>query len=356
MMERLLKNIAPWLTGDGPEAEIVFSSRLRLARNLEGHNFSRRLTPDLRRRLAGEIEDGVRRAEAVRDPLVFRLEEVEPLDRLFLLERHLISRELSPEGQGGVMVGGGEVVSLMINEEDHIRVQVIRSGLSLEQAWEEIDRVDSRLERVLPFATADDLGYLTACPSNVGTGMRASVMMHLPGLVLQRQIGKIIQALGKLGLAARGLYGEGSPASGNIFQVSNQATLGKSEREIVCDLDRIVKKIIVHERTSRRQLLDRRPLKLEDQIFRARSILGQARLITSEEAIGLLSLLRMGVDLGILEAIPRRTLNQIFIQSQPAHLQKLAGSALTPEKRDALRARLIRERLAQTRKEEGKNV
>ncbi len=352
MMERLLKNIAPWLTGDGPEAEIVFSSRLRLARNLQGHNFSRRLTPDGRRRLSGEIVGGVRRVEAVRDPLVFRLEDLEPLDRLFLLERHLISRELSPEGQGAVIVGADEVVSLMINEEDHLRVQVIRSGLSLEQSWEEIDRVDSLLERELSFETADDLGYLTACPSNVGTGMRASVMMHLPGLVLQRQIGKIIQALGKLGLAARGLYGEGSPASGNIFQVSNQATLGKSEREIVRDLDRIVKKIIVHERTSRRQLLDRRPLKLEDQIFRARSILGQARLISSEEAIGLLSLLRMGVDLGILDASPRQTLNQIFIQSQPAHLQKLAGSALTPEKRDALRARLIRERLAPAKKED----
>lgn len=352
MMEPLLKNIAPWLTGDGPEAEIVFSSRLRLARNLEGHNFSRRLAPDGRRRLGQEIEEGVRRAEAVRDPLVFRLEELEPLDRLFLLERHLISRELSPEGQGAVIVGADEVISLMINEEDHLRIQVIRSGLSLEQSWEEIDRVDSLLERELPFETADDLGYLTACPSNVGTGMRASVMMHLPGLVLQRQIGKIIQALGKLGLAARGLYGEGSPASGNIFQVSNQATLGKSEREIVRDLDRIVKKIIVHERASRRRLLEQRPLKLEDRIFRARSILGQARLISSEEAIGLLSLLRMGVDLGLLEAIPRRILNQIFIQSQPAHLQKLAGSELTPEKRDALRARLIRERLAQAKKED----
>ncbi len=353
MTERLLKSIAPWLTGDGPEAEIVFSSRLRLARNLRGRNFSRRLTPDQRREIFEEISGGVRRAGAVPDLLVFRLEELSPLDRQFLLERHLISRELSPEGQGGVMVGNGEVTSLMINEEDHLRIQVIRSGLSLRECWAEIDRIDSLLERELDYEWDAGLGYLTACPSNVGTGMRASVMMHLPALVLQRQIGKIIQALGKLGLAARGLYGEGSPASGNIFQISNQATLGKSEAEIISDLERIIAKIIVHERAGRKGLLDLQLLKLEDRIYRARSILSSARLISSEETIGLLSILRMGVDIGILEAIPRRTLNEIFIQSQPAHLQKLAGSALTPEKRDALRARLIRERLAKAKEEDG---
>lgn len=354
-MERFLKNIAPWLTGDGPEAEIVFSSRLRLARNIRSYNFSRRLTAEQRRDLFSEIAEGVRRAAVIPDPLVLRLEELSPLNRQFLLERHLISRELSPEGQGGVMVGGDEVVSLMINEEDHLRIQVIRSGLSLEECWTEINRIDSLLERELAFEWDAELGYLTACPSNVGTGMRASVMMHLPALVLQGQIGKIIQALGKLGLAARGLYGEGSPASGNIFQISNQATLGKSEREIIGDLGRIVGKIIVHERAGRQGLIDLQQLKLEDRIYRARSILGEARLISSEETIGLLSILRMGVDLGILETIPRRTLNEIFIQSQPAHLQKLAGSSLAPEKRDALRARLIRERLAKA-KEEEKNV
>jgi len=353
MTERFLKSIAPWLSGDGPEAEIVFSSRLRLARNIRGYNFSRRLTPGRRRELFAEIAAGVRRAGVIPHPLVFRLEELSLLDRQFLLERHLISRELSPEGQGGVIVGIDEVVSLMINEEDHLRIQVIRSGLSLKECWAEIDRIDSLLERGLTFEWADDLGYLTACPSKVGTGMRASVMMHLPALVLQRQIEKIIQALGKLGLAARGLYGEGSPASGNIFQISNQSTLGKAEEEIIIDLERIVRKIIVHERAARKGLLDLQLLKLEDRIYRARSILAQARLISSEETIGLLSILRMGVDLGILDAIPRRTLNQIFIQSQPAHLQKLAGSELTAEKRDALRARLIRERLAKANKEDG---
>lgn len=351
-MERFLKNIAPWLSGDGPEAEIVFSSRLRLARNIRGYHFPRKLSGDKRRALFDEIVGGIRRAGIIPAPLVYRMEDLSPLDRQFLLERRLISRELSAEGRGGVIVGPDEVVSLMINEEDHLRIQVIRSGLSLKQCWEEIDRIDRRLERELPFECADDLGYLTACPSNVGTGMRASVMLHLPALVLRRQIGKIIQALGKLGLAVRGLYGEGSPASGNIFQISNQATLGKSEQEIIDDLDRIIRKIIVHERTGRRMLLDGQLLKLEDRIFRSRGILDQARLISSEEAISLLSLLRMGVDLGLLPNIPRRTVNQIFIQSQPAHLQKLAGSELTPEKRDALRARLIRERLAPKQKEE----
>ncbi len=351
-MERFLSNIAPWLSGDGPEAEIVFSSRIRLARNIRDCNFSRRLSRRQRGELFDRIVAGVRRAGIFPDPLVYKMADLSELDRRFLLERRLISRELSPEGQGGVMIGGDEVVSLMINEEDHLRVQVIRSGLSLVECWDEIERIDRRLEGELPFECAADLGYLTACPSNVGTGMRASVMLHLPALVLRRQIGKIIQALGKLGLAVRGLYGEGSPASGNIFQISNQATLGKSEREIIGDLDRIIRKIIDHERGGRRELLDGQLLKLEDRIFRARGILGSARLISSEEAISLLSLLRMGVDLGIFAEIPRRTVNQIFIQSQPAHLQKLAGSELTPEKRDALRARLIRERLVSTKKED----
>ncbi len=352
MMEKFLRNSVPWLSGDGPEAEIVFSSRLRLARNLRGYNFPRRLSQENRQALFEEAVAGIKRAGIFSKPLVYKLEDLSSLDRQFLIERRLVSRELSAEGGGGVMIGSDEAVSLMINEEDHLRLQVIRSGLSLKQCWSEIDQIESRLERELPFECAADLGYLTACPSNVGTGMRASVMLHLPALVLRRQIGKIIQALGKLGLAVRGLYGEGSPASGNIFQISNQATLGKSEQEIIDDLDKIIRKIIVHERAGRRLLLDGQLLTLEDRIFRAGGILSQARLISSEEAISLLSLLRMGVDLDLLDTIPRGTVNQIFIQSQPAHLQKLAGKELTPGKRDELRARLIRERLTQKKKEE----
>ncbi|MFH1039534.1 MAG: protein arginine kinase [PVC group bacterium] len=345
-LEDLLENMAPWLTGDGPEADIVFSSRVRLARNIRGYNFPRRMSRENRRNLFAVIVAGIGRTASLPDPLIVKLEELSELNRQFLMERHLISRELSPEHQGGAAIGKNEIVSLMINEEDHLRIQVIRSGLSLARCWEEIDRIDTDLEKVLTFECSPEYGYLTACPSNVGTGMRASVMMHLPALVLSQQIGKIVQAVGKLGLAVRGLYGEGSPAAGNIFQISNQSTLGKSESEILGDLEKIIRKIIIHERNGRRVLLDGQLLRLQDRICRARGILENARLISSEETISLLSALRMGVDLGVLDSITRKTVNQVFIQSQPAHLQRLAGRVLAPEERDALRANLIREKLA----------
>ena len=210
--------------------------------------------------------------------------------------------------------------------------------------------MDTELESILDYEYSPIYGYLTACPSNVGTGMRASVMFHLPALVLHKQIGKIVLAVGKLGLAVRGINGEGSPAAGNIFQISNQSTLGKAEEEILSDLEKIIRKIIVHERNGRRVLLDGQLLRIEDRIYRSLGVLKSARLITSEETINLLSALRMGVDLGLLDTISRGTVNQIFIQSQPAHLQKLAGSALTPKERDALRANLIREKLAKERR------
>ena len=351
-IDYLLKNVAPWLTGDGPKADIVLSSRIRLARNLRDYNFPRRMTRENRRKIFTLVTSGIEHTDSLRDALVVELEGLTDLDRQFLMERHLISRELSPEQQGAVIIGKREVVSLMVNEEDHLRMQVIRSGLSLSVCWEEIDRLDTQLEKHLDYQFSPTLGYLTACPSNVGTGMRASVMIHLPALVLHKQIGKIIQAVGKLGLAVRGINGEGSPASGNIFQISNQSTLGKSEEEILNDLEKIIRKIIIHESNGRRLLLEGQLLRVEDRIYRALGSLKNARLITSEETLDLLSALRMGVDLGVLDKITRSTVNQIFIQSQPAHLQKLAGSALTPEKRDALRASLIQEKLSSGNKPE----
>jgi len=332
--------------GDGPEADIVLSSRVRLARNLKGYNFPRRTTREDRRKILARIAAGLNRTSVLPDALVVELEGFSDLDRQFLMERHLISRELTPDNQGAVVIGEHEIVSLMVNEEDHLRIQVIRSGLSLSRCWEEISRIDTELESRLDYEYSRTYGYLTACPSNVGTGMRASVMIHLPALVLHKQIGKIVQAVGKLGLAVRGIDGEGSPAVGNIFQISNQSTLGKSEEEILSDLEKIIRKIIIHERNGRRVLLDGQLLRIEDRIYRSLGALQSARLITSEETINLLSALRMGVDLGILKAISRGTVNRIFIQSQPAHLQKMAGSDLTPEERDALRANLIREILS----------
>ncbi len=344
-LEYLLTNIAPWLTGDGPEADIVLSSRIRLARNLKGFNFLRKTGEASRREILDLICGVIDKVSPLSGSTVVKLEGLPDLDRLFLMERHLISRELSPDYQGAVIIGPEEIVSLMINEEDHLRIQIIRSGMSLSRCWEEIQKVDAELEKVLEYEYSPVYGYLTACPSNVGTGMRASVMIHLPALVLHKQIDKIIQTVGKLGLAVRGINGEGSQAAGNMFQISNQSTLGKSEEEILGDLEKIISKIIVHERNGRRVLLERQLLRIEDQIYRALGILNNARLITSEETIDLLSALRMGVDLEVLETITRGTVNQLFLYTQPAHLQKLAGSSLDATKRDALRAKLIRDKI-----------
>jgi len=344
-LEYLLTNIAPWLTGDGPEADIILSSRIRLARNLKGFNFLRKTDEASRREILNLIHGVIDKVSSLSGAVVVELEGLPDLDRLFLMERHLISRELSPDYQGSVIIGHQEIISLMINEEDHLRIQIIRSGMSLSRCWDEIQKVDAELEKFLEYEYSPVYGYLTACPSNVGTGMRASVMIHLPALVLHKQIDKIVQTVGKLGLAVRGINGEGSQATGNMFQISNQSTLGKSEEDILGDLEKIISKIIVHERNGRRVLLERQLLRIEDQIYRALGILNNARLITSEETIDLLSALRMGVDLKVLETITRGTVNQLFLYTQPAHLQKLAGSALDATKRDALRAKLIRDKI-----------
>lgn len=346
-LEYLLKNIAPWLTGSGPEADIILSSRIRLARNLKGFNFLRKTDEEKRRRILSLVCEAINRVEALSGATVVQLDGLSDLDRLFLMERHLISRELSPDNQGAVIIGKKEIVSLMVNEEDHLRIQIIRSGMSLLRCWEEIQGIESGLENCLEYEYSPIYGYLTACPSNVGTGMRASVMIHLPALIIHKQVDKIVQTVGKLGLAVRGINGEGSQAIGNMFQISNQSTLGKSEEEILGDLEKIISKIIVHERNGRRVLLESQSLRIEDQIYRAYGILANSRLITSEETIDLLSSLRMGVDLEILKTITRETVNQLFLSTQPAHLQKLAGSMLESGKRDALRAKLIRDKLEQ---------
>ena len=344
-LEYLLKNIAPWLSGEGRDADIILSSRIRLARNLRGYNFLRKTSEDSRRKISGIIRGVIHEVPALSNAVIVELEGLPDLDRLFLMERHLISRELSPDYQGAVIIGSKEILSLMINEEDHLRIQIIQSGMSLSRCWEEIQKVDAELEKFLDYEYSPVYGYLTACPSNVGTGMRASVMIHLPALVIHRQIDKIIQTVGKLGLAVRGINGEGSQAAGNMFQLSNQSTLGKSEEEILGDLEKIISKIIVHERNGRRVLLESQMLRIEDRIYRALGILNNSRLISSEETIDLLSSLRMGVDLDLLETISRGTVNQLFLYTQPAHLQKLAGSELDAKKRDALRAKLIRDKI-----------
>ena len=345
-MENLIHTSGEWLRGTGPEADIVISSRIRLARNLAAFPFTNRATQHQK----GEIEtllcDRVGKLELDPGLNYIQVNSLSPLDRQFLVERQLISRELAgADGPRGVALGPKETVSLMVNEEDHIRLQVMRSGFALDEVWQDVDKVDDLIEQRITYAFSEEFGYLTACPTNVGTGMRASVMLHLPALVLSKQIEKVFRALQKINLAVRGLYGEGSRASGDFYQISNQVTLGKSEQTILTEIRDVIPQIIDYERKARAQLLKDTRQMLQDRVSRAKGTLCNATMMTSEETMDLLSSVRLGINLGLLEDITMPTVNELFIQTQPAHLQKLMGASLDGEERNAARARYLRQRL-----------
>jgi protein arginine kinase len=292
------------------------------------------------------VEGAIAGAPALKDVFFIRYRDVTELDKQFLLERHLIRREhASEQGDKAVAISPNEVVSLMVLEEDHLRLQIFQSGFNLNETWRMINEIVDELEKNLPFSFHTNLGYLTACPTNVGTGIRASCMLHLPSLVLTKQVNKVLQALAKLNLATRGLYGEGSQASGNFFQISNQITLGQNEDEIIAGLEKVIRQMISHEKEARQYLLEKRKVKFEDQLWRALGSLKSARVISSGEAVQLLSLVRLGVDQGFFQSLKHTDLNSLFLLIQPAHLQKLNGRALGPSERDVRRADLIRERL-----------
>jgi protein arginine kinase len=268
------------------------------------------------------------------------------LDRQLLVERQLISRELAnSDGPRGVAFAPNEIISVMVNEEDHIRLQVIRSGFALDEAWQDADRLDDKLEEKVPYAFSEELGYLTACPTNVGTGLRASVMLHLPALVLVKQIEKVFRALQKINLAVRGLYGEGSRASGDFYQISNQVTLGKSETTIINDIRDVIPNIIAYERQARQTLTRENQAFVIDKVKRAFGTLKHATMMTSEETMDLLSSVRLGVNLGLIDDINISDVNELFIHTQPAHLQKILGKELDSEERNSERARFLRNRL-----------
>ncbi|MFN4259975.1 MAG: protein arginine kinase [Gemmataceae bacterium] len=345
-LDNLTHTSGEWLRGTGPESDIVISSRIRLARNLAAFPFTNRASHHQR----GEIESLIRERVAMLElePRLqyLNLPGLSLLDRQFLVERQLISRELATaEGPRGVALGQTETVSLMVNEEDHLRLQVMRSGLALDQAWQDIDRVDDLLEQRVTYAFSEEFGYLTACPTNVGTGMRASVMLHLPALVLTKQIEKVFRALQKINLAVRGLYGEGSRASGDFYQISNQVTLGKSETTILTEIREVIPQIITYERQARQTLVQERRQFLQDRVSRAYGTLCSATMMTSEETMDLLSSVRLGINLNLLEDLNIPTVNELFIHTQPAHLQKLMGTPLDGEERNAARARYLRTRL-----------
>jgi protein arginine kinase len=335
-----------WLRGTGAEADIVISSRIRLARNLAGFPFTSRATTYQKAEVENLLRDRIAKLDVQPGMDYLTVPTLSTLDRQLLVERQLISRELSSsDGPRGVAVAHQETASLMVNEEDHLRLQVIRSGYALDEAWQEIDRIDDMLDQRVNYAFHDDFGYLTACPTNVGTGMRASVMLHLPALVWTKQIEKVFRALQKINLAVRGLYGEGSRASGDFYQISNQVTLGKSETTILREIREVIPQIITYERQARATLLRDSRQAVQDRISRAFGTLGSATMMTSEETMDLLSAVRLGVNLGLLDDISIGIVNELFINTQPAHLQKKMGSQLDGEERNAARARYLRSRL-----------
>lgn len=343
---QLLKSPTEWLRGQGADVDVVVSSRIRLARNLAGFPFLTKLGKEHEEDIIDMVEQAVSQTPELKNTFFIRYRDVTELDKQFLLERHLISREHAVEhGDKAVAVSPNEVVSLMILEEDHLRLQVFQSGFNINETWRITGEIVNALEKHLPFSFHADLGYLTACPTNVGTGLRASCMLHLPSLVLTKQVNKVLQALSKLNLATRGLYGEGSSATGNFFQISNQITLGQKEEEIIAGLEKVIHQMIAHEKEARQYLMEKRKAKFEDQIWRALGTLKSARVISSGEAVQLLSLVRLGVDMGFVAHLKYPELNSLFLLMQPAHLQKLYGRALGSSERDIRRADLIREKL-----------
>ena len=344
--ERLARHGGEWLKGTGTDSDIVIACRIRLARNLPDFPFTSRCTPMQRAELTETLSAKVLQSGIGEGSKYIPIEELTPIDRLFLVERHLISKEhAEAKGARGVVFDLNETTSVMINEEDHLRLQLFHSGFHLEETWAAIDALDDRLSERIQYAFSERLGYLTACPTNVGTGMRASVMLHLPALSMTRQIEQVIHAVQKMGLAVRGLYGEGSQASGNLFQVSNQLTLGKTEVEIVENITSTIPTVVSMERKAREALMQHTREQLEDKIHRSLGLLRAARVINSGETLEHLSHLRLGVNLGLVDRLDSATVNQLFILTLPAHLQKMKGKALEPKERDIVRAHFIRDTL-----------
>ncbi len=347
-LDCLTRTSGEWLRAMGPESDIVISSRIRLARNLAQFPFPSRADDSVRAEIEAVLRRRIEHFPGKRPLNYIAVSDLESLDRQFLVERQLISREHAENhGQRGVGVSSEENVSLMINEEDHLRMQVLRSGLALEECWAEIDEIDDAMEAEVTYAFSEQLGYLTACPTNVGTGIRVSVMLHLPALVITKEIQKVFQALQKIGLAVRGLYGEGSQAMGDFYQISNQVTLGKSEEQLIKTIQDVVPNIISYERRVRTALVKENRQNLHDQISRAYGILKNAQTITSEETMHLLSSVRLGINLGFIDDLEIPVVNELFIHTQPAHLQKIRHERLESAERNIVRASYLRQRLAQ---------
>jgi len=348
LLESLKESNAEWVSGTGPLSDTVISSRIRLARNIEGIPFPPRADQAELKNIFELSQKAIEGSSLLKDFNLLLLDELNSLEIQFLVEKHLISIYHAREKYSyrGCFFNQKETFSIMINEEDHFRIQYLLPGLQLNKIWEIINKIDDEIEKNVIYAFGEKEGYLTSCPTNVGTGMRASVMLHLPALVMTNRVNDVLKAISKIGYAIRGFYGEGTEVMGNLFQVSNQITLGLSEEEIIDNLEKVNQQIINQEQKTRKDLLSESKSQIEDQVWRAYGILRNARIISSTEAMELLSKLRFGVELGIISHLDLGILNKLMLSIQPAHLQMLSGKDLSPFNRDLQRAMLIRKKIS----------
>jgi protein arginine kinase len=339
-----------WLDASGPNSDIVLSTRIRLARNIEGYAFTARARDGERLRILSQVREAASGLSSLSRAVTYRVDELAPTDRALLHERHLVSKELAgldPQHplRSGAAVILGDQLGLMVNEEDHLRLQALRSGFSINEAFADLDRLDRELGAQVPYSYHAEFGFLTACPTNVGTGMRASVLIHLPGLNLTKEIGKVLTSLQQMGLTYRGLYGEGSEVVGNFLQISNQTTLGRTEEDLLDLLHRVVRHVVAQEEEARRVLLRDAPYIIEDKLWRAYGTLRYARSLTFDEAMKYLSGVRLAVGLKLISGLSVYTLNKLLIFSQAAHLASAEGKPLTESETNLARARYVRKAL-----------
>lgn len=334
-----------WFDGSGPMSDIVISSRIRLARNIAGFNFVSSCSQEYQKQILEKLKDVLLKIDTGSKLIYVNIDKSGQLERDFLVERHMISRQLSQsKAARGVVLAEDELFSAMINEEDHLRIQVLKPGLQLEECWQQISSIDCEIEKSVNYAFNSRLGYLTACPTNVGTGIRVSVMLHLPALKMTGHLEKFFNAARSMNLAIRGLFGEGTDAVGDFFQVSNQTTLGIREENIVNQFTQsIIPQAVRYEQIAREELTSNKSNLLNDKIYRALGILKHAQMISSHEALFLLSQLRLGINLGKLPDLTVQKINELFLLTQPAHLQVKNGGPLNPDERDELRAKIIRQ-------------
>ena len=342
----LIKHPADWMVGGDVDTAVVLTSRIRLARNVRMLPFPGWATKEQRRQAMALIQPVVQMMRPMKDAFCQTLSGLTSVQKQVLVERHLISREHAARNEGSAaVIERRQSLSIMINEEDHLRMQSIRPGLNLRVAFEALNDLDDELQESLTFAFDRKLGYLTTCPTNLGTGLRASAMLHLPALVLSEQINQVLNAIGRMGLAVRGLYGEGTESLGNLYQISNQSTLGESERQIIERLERVIVEVVGHETNARLKLLEDDQMMLHDKIGRSYGILRHAWLIDSKEALNHLSLIRLGANLGFFPHETVRLCDNLLMEIQPAHLQLHSGKKLSPEQRDESRGQIIRTQL-----------